>query len=553
VGLAFEPPQGRNAVVDLRGTLWLTWDSPSLTSLEYQYVGHDGTVERVRANGTLHFHVMPNGAVFADEWRIRSQLFDQPPISAAPQTNATIVRETGGVVLAAGWADGTKWDNQVKPFKGVVTEAGSTTALSHVLIALPATRDTVFTDAAGRFTLSPLMPGQYILEVSDTSFSSYLAPRTGGGEFAIARGERTELHVEISGPAEASRTQCDAPVGAGAAILLGRIVNTGSAHVPVDVQVTARWEDKTSSQEELQTMSLDDAARFSVCGAPIGRPAHIAMIRSGLQFADTTIIIASGIAVPTLEWKLDVQARMDAAGRSLATLRGHTTIAGSTTPVSDAEVWIPVLDRRTTSDSAGSFHFDSLPPGQHVVQARKFGTAVQRDLIVVSADQVTTHDFALVRQAVQLDTVKTVAAGIRGFEQRRAHGAGGFFLADSTLREHESEGLASLLVGKVAGLKTQFGGGSGFNFLVDGRKTCANTQTLKGPCRPCFVTIYTDGALTFTMASGVDVPQDPPNADALLVNQFAAVEYYAYGSQAPPQFNRTDSGCGVLLLWSRER
>jgi hypothetical protein len=31
------------------------------------------------------------------------------------------------------------------------------------------------------------------------------------------------------------------------------------------------------------------------------------------------------------------------------------------------------------------------------------------------------------------------------------------------------------------------------------------------------------------------------------------VEYYAGGATMPPQYNGTDSGCGVLLLWTRER
>jgi hypothetical protein len=38
-----------------------------------------------------------------------------------------------------------------------------------------------------------------------------------------------------------------------------------------------------------------------------------------------------------------------------------------------------------------------------------------------------------------------------------------------------------------------------------------------------------------------------------LTNQFAAVEYYPGGASVPAEYNSTGGGCGVLLLWTRER
>jgi hypothetical protein len=43
------------------------------------------------------------------------------------------------------------------------------------------------------------------------------------------------------------------------------------------------------------------------------------------------------------------------------------------------------------------------------------------------------------------------------------------------------------------------------------------------------------------------------NLEQMRVDQFAAVEFYAGGARTPVQYNKTDSNCGVLLLWTRER
>ena len=33
----------------------------------------------------------------------------------------------------------------------------------------------------------------------------------------------------------------------------------------------------------------------------------------------------------------------------------------------------------------------------------------------------------------------------------------------------------------------------------------------------------------------------------------AAAEYYGGGAASPPEYNTTSQGCGVLVLWTRER
>jgi hypothetical protein len=46
---------------------------------------------------------------------------------------------------------------------------------------------------------------------------------------------------------------------------------------------------------------------------------------------------------------------------------------------------------------------------------------------------------------------------------------------------------------------------------------------------------------------------DPPDATRIPVSDLGGVDFYAISATAPVQYNKTGSGCGVLLIWTRER
>jgi hypothetical protein len=64
----------------------------------------------------------------------------------------------------------------------------------------------------------------------------------------------------------------------------------------------------------------------------------------------------------------------------------------------------------------------------------------------------------------------------------------------------------------------------------------------------CFLDVYLDGAMVFdsrTPEHGLfDVNTVPPD-------HIAGIEVYTSAAQIPAQYNRTGSGCGVMLIWTR--
>jgi hypothetical protein len=162
--------------------------------------------------------------------------------------------------------------------------------------------------------------------------------------------------------------------------------------------------------------------------------------------------------------------------------------------------------------------------------------------------------FVLARLA-QLDTVTVaesrtpVSPALRGFEERRKLSSGGRFVDETELRKHDARTLGTVIVMRIPGLRvvsTPRG-----VFLASLRSNSAPSGRAFDPGAPgtCWVTVYRDGALLY---DGTMVGVAPPDFGRLQAQDYAAVEFYQVAA-TPPEFRGTSTGCGTLLLWSRER
>jgi hypothetical protein len=246
-----------------------------------------------------------------------------------------------------------------------------------------------------------------------------------------------------------------------------------------------------------------------------------------------------------------------------ARLRGVVTNQNGKTPVAGADVWAISLDRHARTDSAGEFRFDGLASGQLLIEIRHIGFDVRRDTIVMERGRETTHRFALTPIAQPLDTVRALAKEstyispmLRGFEERRHSGQGGRFISDSVLRANENTTLANIL-GRIAGA-TITSGPRGSRVLVSTRKGCIGLAFTVCTHPNCYVEIYIDGVLIFNpamLAKDMNNPSlQPPDLSRMGLTEFAGIEFYADAASMPiDMHSSTDSGCGSLWLWTRER
>ncbi|HEY6218462.1 MAG TPA: hypothetical protein VIV65_00310, partial [Gemmatimonadaceae bacterium] len=154
-----------------------------------------------------------------------------------------------------------------------------------------------------------------------------------------------------------------------------------------------------------------------------------------------------------------------------------------------------------------------------------------------------------------LDTIRTkdrktdyISPALRGFEDRRREGFG-HFLSEAELRKMDNRRVADVIM-RFPGVAILRGGTSdpGKVYAGSSRKPVSPSKVTG----PCYAAVYVDGVERKDMALvRGQLRQTPPNLNDINIDQLAAIEYYGGEATAPQGFHQ--NGCGLLLLWTRER
>jgi hypothetical protein len=221
------------------------------------------------------------------------------------------------------------------------------------------------------------------------------------------------------------------------------------------------------------------------------------------------------------------------------------------------DISIPALNLTTRTNFAGEYRLPGIAPGKYLAIATAVGYRSVGDSVTIAVGESNFHDFVLATRATVLDSVVSKAAaplphhispGLNGFEERMHDRKGGYFVSDSILRKEEDRPLADVIVAHVPGIMVQRF--SSKAYLATGRGPSAGAMS--GKSVSCYPDVYLDGVLLAPLPDpvkpikAVDLTQFPPT-------ELGGMEFYPGGASLPVQFNHTASGCGALLLWSREK
>jgi hypothetical protein len=236
---------------------------------------------------------------------------------------------------------------------------------------------------------------------------------------------------------------------------------------------------------------------------------------------------------------------------------GIVTRDSGGTGIPTVEVSLPDLKRGARTNYKGEFRMDEIPLGKHEVVIRHPGFEPLVDTVELAGTAITAREFVLRPLTHTLDTVAVVKEATRyhsarliGFEQRRKEGFG-HFLDETELRKHDVSNVNTVLA-RMPGIRlipymsavyatsarTAFGMG----------RAHADPLDSKSPS-DCWLTVYLDGVRIYN----IGMKTQAPDFAKWNVSDFAGIELYLGGSTIPPQFNSSDNGCGLLLLWTRER
>jgi len=421
--------------------------------------------------------------------------------------------------------------------RGVVYDSLITDApLRGAEVWLEGTNRTARADAVGRFEFAGLRSGRYVLTffhpVLDSAGLS-AAPVV----VSLEPGQSGSVVLTTPSPAAVHAALCPRdPAGSMGAVLA--LVREGVGGKPLGgVAVTAEWTAFTISGggnrwEPRNTVARSDSSgRVLLCAVP----------------TDVKVLIRGQAGVPSGMIALDLAGRAfgrvdlyllerPATGTVIGIVRARNggLISASTVAAVGTE-------NSVQADAEGRFTFSSVAAGSRIFEARAIGfKPVQLQATVVPGG-TSRLEFILGEPAQLLDPIAVAGSSYLatiGFDRRRKT-AQGHFLDEEDI-ERSGATRTEEVFRTVPGVQLR---PSGMGYVVEfqrGRGQITNPR-LSNYCAPSY---YVDGNY-FPL---------PPNAAVTLPMvpaEILAIELYSNTSSAPLQYQRRDSGCGIILIWTR--
>ena len=213
-------------------------------------------------------------------------------------------------------------------------------------------------------------------------------------------------------------------------------------------------------------------------------------------------------------------------------INGQVVDQLSRQPVIGATVNLIGTRLHAATDSAGRFSHASLGAGTYILEVRAIGYGVTSWVLRLSDAEVVDYIFEVAPIDIELDPI--VVEGRPGyfqrrmqeFEERRRAGRGIFITHDQIEASHAAT-MADLLRG-VPGVRLN---------CRSGICTAQMTRTAHGVCAADWVV---DG-----------MPASVSSTPHLPVVGIVAVEIYRSPNEAPAEFLKADSDCGVIAIWTK--
>jgi hypothetical protein len=187
---------------------------------------------------------------------------------------------------------------------------------------------------------------------------------------------------------------------------------------------------------------------------------------------------------------------------------------------------------QTATDTGGRFTQGGLGPGTYLLEVRAIGYGVSSWMLKLQEGEVVDYTFEVAPIGQELAPITVegrpslVGRHLREFEERRRAGRG-VFITEDQIQTSNAATMGDLLRG-VPGVRLN---------CRSGNCTAQMTRGARGVCAADWVV---DG-----------LPATFSATPALPVVGIVAVEIYRSPSEAPAEFLKADSQCGVIAIWTK--
>jgi hypothetical protein len=447
----------------------------------------------------------------------------------------TLIIACGSFVAAApGGAQGSAL------VRGVVYDSLISAApLEGAEVWIEGTNRTARTDGAGRFELAALAAGRYRLTFDHPVLdSSGLAAPPAVVD--VAAGGAMEVALATPSPGTAHRTLCPHDPWQKTGAIVGLVRDAADSKPLPNVTVTAHWTiyvvgvASVRPEPGAAIARSDGSGRVLLCNVPT----DVAVLLQGKAGEGPV-----GMVLVDLAGRAFGRAALDLAtaattGAITGVVRRRT---GSVIP--GATVAVIGTDSRTQADESGGFTLRDVLAGPRIVEARAIGYPPGRAQATVRAGrtqrvEIVVGDSVSVLDPVTVEARYTPYLARVGFEQRR-NTAQGHFL-DTTAIKSSGAVQFEEVFRMVPGVRLVPNGSSYLVELQRGQGQIFN-PALANYCPPLY---YVDGV--YFPLPPIETPSLP-----VVPQEVLAIEVYSNLFSAPPQYQRMDSGCGVILIWTK--
>jgi hypothetical protein len=253
-------------------------------------------------------------------------------------------------------------------------------------------------------------------------------------------------------------------------------------------------------------------------------------------------------------------------GTSGAVFSGVVVGDSAQQSIAGADVSIPALGKGTLTDATGAFRLTDIPAGRHRVSVRHLGYTATDTTIDLETNQTLERRIVLAR-AVTLDTVVSretaVSSALPEFEEHRKLGLG-HFLTRAELAKMEGQSMSSVLW-EIPGAQV-VRGHSSQAWLMSKRSSRAGrfpdqADADAGAPPGCYSQIYLDKTAVYAGRTHIERAGNPPRSverleplfdlNQLTPSRVEAIEYFATPAETPMKYSGNNTGCGVLVIWTR--
>ena len=321
--------------------------------------------------------------------------------------------------------------------------------------------------------------------------------------------------------------------------VLRAVVLDESESIPIPgATLVLRWTDTNRERRPVREEVGFDGS-LVLCAPGDARQATLWAEFGDMSSEEAVVAIVAGTSH-------DVELRLRSGRVSTGRLIGEVRDAATERPVTAAAISLAGRTEAGETNRQGRFILSGVPVGVYELSVRRLGYAPLVHPVVVSRGVTTEIEIGLVPDPLEMEPIVATAMRsrrleVKGFYERKHWGelvSGGTFFTAADI-ERRSPVLISHMIADLSGIRLDCGIRRDSCRIVNTR---ASSGFMPGGCR---MRIYLDGVPLGGGGRGNTVD------NFVRPVEIAGLEVYRGPASLPAEFSGSDTGCGVVAIWTK--